>query len=632
MKTYLCLLLIALCKIVQAQFCATIGGPGKEAQSPDPINAIAQTTDGGWIVSSYTQSYGAGGDDMYIIKLNTGGNIDWKRTVGGAGSEYGGAVVANSDGTYLSAGEQTSYTGGAYDLYMVKMDNAGSVLWTKSIGGGGRDWCYSMVASTDGGYVMAGYTASFGAGGDDMYIVKTDASGSIVWTRTVGGAGTDWAQSITNTTDGGYAVAGWTTSYGAGGADEYVVKLDGAGVVQWATTVGYAAGLGCKDRAYGVCNSGDGGFIVGGVTSGNLTAGNDILITKLNATGAWLWTRTINPGSGFSDWGYSVAPASGGGFILAASSNSQGAGGNDGFLVKLDAAGVVLWSRSYGCADSEVPTCVIQNNDGSIATAGFGGPSGNEDVFVATANSSGTVLNCSSGGTGAVSVNRTGGSAPAVFNSTTLYYTAGTGGTSNATGATSNTGGAKTAACNFILPVELIDFRAQCENKGVVLSWSTVSEINNNNFFIERSSTGKDWEEVGVVQGAGNSSSILHYEFTDTHFLSPEKGMPDLMYFRLKQVDFNGKYEYYGPVSENISSCPKNNISILSTSFPRIFVIAGSGKADISVYNLVGQNISSSKNAELPMALDLSSLSEGIYIVQCNTPEGEVNQKVFFSK
>jgi hypothetical protein len=114
-------------------------------------------------------------------------------------------------------------------MYLVKLDSSGNVVWTKTIGGSSRDEAYSIVQSSDGGYVVAGYTRSFGAGEDDFYVVKLDSSGNVVWTKTIGGSSYDYAYSITQTSDGGYIVAGRTESFGAGYWDIYVVKIDGSG-------------------------------------------------------------------------------------------------------------------------------------------------------------------------------------------------------------------------------------------------------------------------------------------------------------------------------------------------------------------------------------------------------------------
>ncbi len=117
------------------------------------------------------------------------------------------------------------------DVYVVKLDGAGNVQWTRTIGGGEDDEGHSIVRTVDGGYAVAGWTLSFGAGVADVYVVKLDGAGNVEWTRTIGGGGDDEGYSIVQTVDGGYAVAGWTASFGAGDWDVYVVKLDGNGNV-----------------------------------------------------------------------------------------------------------------------------------------------------------------------------------------------------------------------------------------------------------------------------------------------------------------------------------------------------------------------------------------------------------------
>ena len=195
----------------------------------DVAYSIVQTTDGGYAVAGATNSFGAGGSDMYIVKLSSTGSLQWSKTVGGTNFDYAYSIIHTIDGGYAVAGSTNSFGAGGYDMYIVKLNATGSLQWTKTVGGAVDDYAWSIIQTTDSGYAIAGLTYSFGAGNYDMYIVKLSSTGSLQWSKTVGGTGDDEAYSIIQTTDGGYVVAGFTNSFGAGGYDMFIVKLDANG-------------------------------------------------------------------------------------------------------------------------------------------------------------------------------------------------------------------------------------------------------------------------------------------------------------------------------------------------------------------------------------------------------------------
>jgi hypothetical protein len=207
------------------QWTKTIGG-----SDLDVATSIIQSSDGGYVVAGGTSSFGAGSADMYVVKLDANGNVIWTKTIGGGSDDGAASIIQSSDGGYVVAGSSDSFGAGSYDIYVVKLDSSGNVIWTKTIGGSDWDVARSIIQSSDGGYVVAGYTGSFGAGGD-IYVVKLDSGGNVQWTKTIGGSNYDEAGSIIQSSDGGYAVAGYTYSFGAGGRDIYLVKMDANGNV-----------------------------------------------------------------------------------------------------------------------------------------------------------------------------------------------------------------------------------------------------------------------------------------------------------------------------------------------------------------------------------------------------------------
>ena len=148
----------------------------------------------------------------------------WTLTLGESSEDRGRSVQQTTDGGYIITGYTCSYGAGSYDVYLIKTDSLGDTLWTRTFGGSASDVGYSVQQTTDGGYIIAGITYSYGAGYADVWLIKTDLLGNTLWTRTYGGSDWDEAYSVQQTTDGGYIIAGYTKSYGAGDRDVYLVR------------------------------------------------------------------------------------------------------------------------------------------------------------------------------------------------------------------------------------------------------------------------------------------------------------------------------------------------------------------------------------------------------------------------
>ncbi|MEO0211596.1 MAG: hypothetical protein ABIN66_07050, partial [candidate division WOR-3 bacterium] len=201
-------------------FAKTYGGA-----SMDRGHSIIWSSDGGYAVAGWTWSFGVGSDDFLVLKLNPDGSLAWARTFGGTASDYAYSIIQTTDGGYAVAGETWSFASGYADFLVLKLNPDGSLAWARTFGGTNNDLAFSITQTSDGGYAVAGYTSSFGAGGYDFLVLKLNPDGSLAWARTFGGTNNDLAFSITQTSDGGYAVAGYTSSFGAGGYDFLVLKL-----------------------------------------------------------------------------------------------------------------------------------------------------------------------------------------------------------------------------------------------------------------------------------------------------------------------------------------------------------------------------------------------------------------------
>ena len=198
----------------------------------DEIYSIIQIKDGGFIAAGSAWSKGAGRGDVYVAKIDKRGNLIWDKTFGGSDYDDARSIIQTDDGDYAIAGFTVSEDTGNRDVWVIKLDKEGNKIWDKTLGGTSEDWANSIIQTKDRGYMVAGWTKSMGAGKTDVWIIKLNKKGDLVWDKTFGGSEDDEAHSIIQTDDGGYAVAGWTESKGAGNSDVWVIKLDENGNLQ----------------------------------------------------------------------------------------------------------------------------------------------------------------------------------------------------------------------------------------------------------------------------------------------------------------------------------------------------------------------------------------------------------------
>jgi hypothetical protein len=295
----------------------------------DTGNSVQQTSDGGYIIAGNKGSYYEDGwEDVYLIRTDSEGNTLWEKTYGGSYLDYGSSVQQTSDGGYIIAGDTDPNGSGEYDVYLIKTDSDGNSVWEKTFGGVDYDGGYSVQQTTDGGYIIAGTTESRGAGGYDVYLIRTDSDGNAMWEKTFGGSNNDFGSSVQQTSYGGYIIAGGTNSYGAGEYDVYLIKTDSDGNTLWEKTFG---GLN-YDTGYSVQQTTDGGYIIAGDTDSYEAGGTDAYLIKADSNGNKLWEKTF--GGSDNDYGCSVQQTSDGRYIIAGSTDSYGAGGRDVYLIK----------------------------------------------------------------------------------------------------------------------------------------------------------------------------------------------------------------------------------------------------------------------------------------------------------
>ena len=379
------------------QWAKTYGGMNKDSCAE--YLPIQETSDGGYIVLGTTQSFGPGGEDIWILKLDSSGSIEWQWTYGGMYLDRGWSIQLTSDGGYIVGGATSSCGTPCSDIWILKLDSSGGIEWQRTYGGNDFDGKPYILEAADGGYIVAASTDSFGAGSGDYWILKLDSSGGIEWQRTYGGNDWDGKPYIQEAADGGYIVAGETCSFGAGPSDIWILKLDSSGGIEWQRTYGGND----REWATDIKLTSDGGYIVAGVTHFYGKYGN-FLILKLDSSGGIEWQRAY--GGGFMDYPWSIQQTIDGGYIVAGYTESfdQQNRWLDASVLKLTSSGDIEWEETYGGSLDDLAWSIQQTSDGGYIIAGESYPfsgeggdvigAGDEDLLVLKIAPNGDIPDC----------------------------------------------------------------------------------------------------------------------------------------------------------------------------------------------------------------------------------------------
>jgi predicted secreted protein len=297
----------------------------------DGVRSIQQTSDNGYIIGGYADSYGYPGHDVWLIKTDDEGNEEWDSIFGGLASDAAFSVIQTSDQGYIALGYVDSYGAGSHDIWLIKTDLFGNEEWNRTFGTFEWDLGYSVQETNDGDFIIIGTTKSYGSGGQDAWLIKTDEFGNEIWNKTYGGANNDWGSSVVMTDDGGFLLTGDTRSYGPGGYDIWIIKTDKYGNEQWRRIYGDSES---DDTGYSLKKTSDGGYIITGTKTSFDTDLTDVWLIKTDVDGYMQWNLTID--GGFDDWSYSVDETNDGGYIITGLTNSFGSGDYDLWLIKVE--------------------------------------------------------------------------------------------------------------------------------------------------------------------------------------------------------------------------------------------------------------------------------------------------------
>ncbi|MBK7379452.1 MAG: T9SS type A sorting domain-containing protein [Ignavibacteriales bacterium] len=473
-----------------------------------------------------------------------------KRIDGNFSEDVAYDVEELADGGFAVVGytNATLTPNNGFDIWLIRIDSNGNILWTRTYGGSGDDFGYSMKKTDDGGFILAGETKSFGAGESDFYLIRTDSLGDTLWTRTFGGINNDICWSVDNTKDSGFVLSGEKEA-SLGNSDAWVIKTNSNGNLVWE----YSFGNDIDDeRIFSIKKEEDGSFIMAGALGCNGYASCDGVVINLNAFGDTLWTN-IFPHVYNSQF-YSIKIANDGYIVSGFFINPNSSLSPDLWLVKTDNLGNEQWSQIIDYDnDTDIGHSVLQTSDGGyIVTGQSAGFELTPDFWIVRTDSLGNVLwdkRFPWGGNNTFAVPIGGHSGLSIKQTTDGGYIAV--GYSDKIGSFLDVYLVRIAS--DIVPVELTSFTANVMRNSISLNWQTATETNNSGFEMQRSQMSNvnsqtGWQVIGFVPGFGTTTEPKSYSFTDENLSSGK------YQYRLKQIDFDGSFEYSNTVEVEINT------------------------------------------------------------------------------
>ena len=371
--SFLLFFLLAVVAHAQLTFQKVYGSSNSEF-----CNYATQTRDDGFIMVGQSYSLGAGSGDIYVVKTDTAGILQWTKTYGGVNDEAGYYIEQTNDNGFIMTGYTYSYGNGSEDVFMIRTNSVGDTLWAAAFGGPLYDEGRCIKQTTDGGFVMLGTTYSFGQGVADMYLVKMDGGGNITWVKTFGDTLLEEGRYVQQTIDGGYILVGSSSSYGPYSSDVYLVKTDQLGNLQWCYTYGGHN----NDYGYCVKQTNDGGFIIVGTTYSFGYGNGDVYLIKTDANGVMTWSRTYG-GTNFDD-GQSVFQTADGGYLIGGTTENYSGANQYLCAIKTDNVGNLQWTKTFGGSQPNLGSSISFTNDGGFLLGGYTDSygAGNSDYYL----------------------------------------------------------------------------------------------------------------------------------------------------------------------------------------------------------------------------------------------------------
>jgi hypothetical protein len=352
-------------------------GGGDDDEGIACVNAGNSST----IVTGWDASHGQGGHDVVIARVTDAGVLNWVRYVGGASNDEGYSVVGIGENQF-AVGGWTTVSGVSGEFYLILINGNGDTLWTRHFGGSGMQKCYDLVRTNKTpGFAMVGYTNT--GGSDDVMLLRVSATGDSLWSKVYGGTGGDVGWSIVETVDYGFLLAGYTSSYGHGDRDIYLIRTNGRGDTLWTRTYGGTS----LDWAYYANNATGANYVIAGYTVSFRQSGQyNAIYLKVNDFGDTVWTSVVRSTGAGSSVGTSICQMDDGNYFVAGhGAGSGGSGAPDAFAAVLSATGSVVWSKIIGGWSSDYGREGIVKPDGAgyvIAGNTFSYGAGNSDVYV----------------------------------------------------------------------------------------------------------------------------------------------------------------------------------------------------------------------------------------------------------
>jgi hypothetical protein len=378
------------------QWAKTYGGP-----DDDKAAAVLQAQDGGFTIVGETHSFGAGSADIWVLKLNKNGAIEWQKTFGGPQFDTGWSIQQTTDEGFIVAGLTYSFGAGSADIWVLKLNKNGVIEWQKTFGGSAFDGAHSIQQTTNGGYIVAGYTQSFQK---SILILKLDRYGAIEWQKTYGSSHSEWPLSVLQTSDGNYIISSHSNSFSLNGyyTNIWILKIDSNGDIIW-------------DKVYNPLDYGtervrpflkqtlDNGYIAAGYTGGELWSYSGSWIFTLTEDGEMKWHKYYNHLVTGTEKILSLGATSDGGYIFSGLTSDPHTSDynidDDDFDVwfsKIDKDGNVIWNKTFGGSLFDRADSILQISDGNFIVAGttssFG--AGEEDILLLKLDKHGSITDC----------------------------------------------------------------------------------------------------------------------------------------------------------------------------------------------------------------------------------------------